>query len=449
VPFAKGKTPGRWPFESFGPGNFCSSFGVRRANGPGVTLRPPRVVITGVGLTAPNGDDIAQYRANLLTGRSGVVAFETRFMGRVLAGVCNYDEAKHQSRKARRRGTRAGSIAVYCAKECIDASALEWTSVEPARVGVFIGTTEHGTVETENEVALIRGYGDDVKYWSHHHNPRTVSNNPAGEVTINLGIQGPHYCLGAACAAGNVGLIQGTQMLQLGIVDYAIAGGVSESIRSFGIFAGFQSEGALAHHQDPARASRPFDADRNGIVVSEGGALFMLERYEDAVRRNAPMLGEVLGYMINSDAHDFVLPLAERQVQCMRAAIKQAGLTPSDVDLVSTHATSTPLGDVQECLALREVFGPEGGPSFNNTKSFIGHTMGAAGALELAGNLPSFEDHLVHPTINVEKLDPDCALPGLVVGSPQPRERLDTILNNSFGMLGINSCVLIGRVGSP
>jgi 3-oxoacyl-[acyl-carrier-protein] synthase II len=403
----------------------------------------PRVVITGVGLTAPNGNDLPSYRKSLLEGRSGIVDFETRHMGKVIAGVATYDETKYQSKKARRRGTRAGSIAIYCAQEAVQSARLDFPSIDKSRVGVYVGTTEHGNVETENEIANLRAYGDDVKYWSHHHNPRTVANNPAGEVTINMGITGPHYCLGAACAAGNIGLIQGAQMLQLGEIDLALAGGVSEAIHTFGIFASFKAEGALASHADPAKACRPFDRGRNGIVVSEGGCLFALERLEDALSRGAPIFAEVKGWAINSDAEDFVLPKTERQAECMRIALQGAGMKPSDIDIVSAHATSTPQGDVQECKAIQTVFGGQPDVFINNTKSFIGHTMGAAGALELAGNLPAFEDRIVHPTINIDDLDPDCALNNLVINKPLPVKKVDAILNNSFGMLGINSVVIV------
>jgi 3-oxoacyl-[acyl-carrier-protein] synthase II len=406
-----------------------------------------RVVITGVGLTSPNGNDLESFRAHLLEGVSGIVPFETRHMGNVIAGVCTYDEQRYQSKKARRRGTRAGSIAIYCANEALARARLDLAHVDRSRIGVYVGTTEHGNVETENEIANLRSYGDEIRYWSHHHNPRTVANNPAGEVTINLGITGPHYCLGAACAAGNVGLIQGVQMLQLGVVDVALGGGVSESIHTFGIFASFKAEGALGHHEDPARASRPFDRARNGIVVSEGGCLFVLERLEDALARNAPIVAEVAGYAVNSDATDFVLPEPTRQAECMRLALASANLEAEDITIVSSHATSTPQGDVQECRAIHDVFGGQPDVFINNTKSFIGHTMGAAGALELAGNLPSFEDRLVHPTINIDDLDPDCALNNLVIGKPQEVKRVDAILNNSFGMLGINSCVIVARAG--
>ena len=313
-------------------------------------------------------------------------------------------------------------------------------------MGVYIGVTEHGNVETENEIYEITQFNYDTKVWSHHHNPRTVSNNPAGEVTLNLGITGPHYTIGAACAAGNAGLIQGAQMLLLGECDLAICGGVSESIRTFGIFAGFASQGALAAHEEPARASRPFDRARNGIVVSEGGCLYTVERYSDAVRRGAKIYGELVGYAMTSDATDFVLPNPDQQARCMNLALKRAGLNADEIDVVSTHATGTGAGDVQECIALRRVFGGSNNTRINNTKSFIGHAMGAAGSLELAGNLPAFDDGVVHPTINVDDLDPDCAMEGLVLNEPQQRGEVETILSNSFGMLGINSAVVVRRV---
>jgi 3-oxoacyl-[acyl-carrier-protein] synthase II len=404
-----------------------------------------RVVITGVGLAAPNGDNLSQFRGSLLAGKSGVEWFTTRYMPQVPAGVCHFDQYMYQSKKAARRGTRAGSISIYCANEAIKDAGVDIANARRDRMGVFIGITEHGNVETENEIYNLAQYNNDIRFWTHHHNPRTVANNPAGEVTLNLNITGPHLCLGAACAAGNLGVIYGTQMLRLGEVDLAIAGGVSESIHTFGIFASFKAQGALASHEDPTKASRPFDRDRNGIVVAEGGCLYTLERLDDALRRGAKIYGEVAGYAYNSDATDFVLPNPQRQAECMRLAIQRAGMAPGDIDIVSSHGTGTNQGDQYECMAIREVFSGCKTTSVNNTKSFIGHAMGAAGALELAGNLPSFEDGLIHPTINMDNLDPECQIENLVTGAPKKAGKADVILNNSFGMLGVNSALIIKR----
>ena len=404
-----------------------------------------RVVITGVGLTAPNGNSLSEYRENLLNGIAGISRTEIRYMGEVLAGICDFDPLRHQKRKEVRVGTRAGSVSIYCAHEALKSSGADFESMDKDRIGIYVGITEHGNVETENEVHNISQFDFDTKFWTHHHNPRTVANNPAGEASLNLKVTGPAYTIGAACAAGNLGLVHAVQMLQLGEVDFAIAGGVSESIHTFGIFAGFKSQGALAEHEDPNKASRPFDAARNGIVVSEGGALFTLERLDDALARGAKIYGEIVGYHVNSDATDYVLANPERQTQCMRAALKKAKMAPRDIHIVNTHATATPMGDIQECQAIAQVFEDCPDTYVNNTKGFIGHAMGAAGALELAGNLPSFEDRMVHPSINVDELDPKCSIPNLVLNQPIQAKRVDAILNNSFGMLGINSALIVRR----
>jgi 3-oxoacyl-[acyl-carrier-protein] synthase II len=408
-------------------------------------MNRPRIVITGVGLTSPNGNSISEFRDNLLRGVANIQEIDMRYMGKVPAGVCDFEATKYQSRKELRVGTRAGSIAIYCASEAIADSQINFPNYDKDRIGVYIGTTEHGNVETENEIFNISKFNYDTRYWTHHHNPRTVANNPAGEVTINLGITGPHYTIGAACAAGNAGLIQAVQMLQLNEVDFALAGGVSESIQTFGIFAGFKSQGALAKHDDPNQASRPFDVSRNGIVVSEGGCIFTLERLDDALDRGATIIAEIIGYCMNSDASDYVLPNPQRQAECMRKAVKSSGLALSDIDLISTHATSTPQGDIQECKAIREVFQNCPTTYINNSKGFIGHAMGAAGALELAGNLPSFQDNTIHPTINIDTLDKECALNNLVINQPLEVDSMKIILNNSFGMLGINSALVLKK----
>ena len=405
-----------------------------------------RIVITGLGLTSPNGNSLTEFRDSLLNGRSGIQDYEIRYFGKTVAGICDFDVKRYQSRRDARRGTRAGSVGIYCAQEAVLNSGLDWKNVDPRRVGIYVGITEHGNVETESEIYEISKFEYDTSVWTHHHNPRTVANNPAGEIALNMSITGPHYTIGAACAAGNAGLIQGLQMLRLKECDVAIAGGVSESIHTFGIFAGFNSQGALASHEDPTKASRPFDVNRNGIVVAEGGCLYTLERLSDAKARSAKIIGEIVGYAMNTDATDFVLPNPSRQAECINMALERAWLNADDIDIVSTHATGTGMGDVLECEAVRNVFGKCNNTFINNTKSFIGHTMGAAGAIELAGTLAAFDDQTVHPSINVDELDPECAIDGLVINEARELDKVDYVFNNSFGMLGINSAVVIKRV---
>ena len=409
------------------------------------TIMKPRIVMTGLGLTSPIGNDLDSLRTALLEGRPGVSKMTPRYMTEWPAGICDFPVTKHQNRKEARRGTRAGQISIYCGREALDNAGIDLEKIDRSRVGVFVGTTEHGNVETENEVANIKEYGYDVKYWSHHHNPRSISNNPAGELCLNAGITGPHCCVGAACAAGNYGLIYGAQQLILGEVDLAVAGGVSEAIHTFGIFASFNSQNALAPlGDDYTRASRPFSIDRNGIVIAEGGCLYTLERLEDAQKRGANIIAELLGWAVNTDATDFVLPCPERQAQCMALALERAGMKPEDIDVISAHATSTPEGDPKEVEAIRSVFGDDCPAYVNAAKGYYGHAMGAAGALELAGNLPSFTDGFIHPSINITQLDPSCALPRLVVNKAEKADRpVKTILNNSFGMLGINAVTIV------
>lgn len=407
-----------------------------------------RIVITGVGLTAPNASNLADFRRKILAGRSEITTIDLRYMGAAPAGICTFEETRYRKKKENKRGTRAGCIGVYCANEALVDAGIDFSQYDKSRTGVYIGLTEHGTVETENEVYNISKYDYNVNYWTHHHNPRTVLNNPAGEITMNLGITGPHYSVGAACAAGNAALIQGTQMLRLDEVDMALCGGISECVGSFGIFASFRAQGALAEHPDPTRASRPFDMARNGIVISEGGCVFTLERLDKALARGAGIYGEITGYAMNSDARDFVLPYGVRQAECMELALQRAGRRPEEITIINTHATGTRQGDIEECKAIRQVFDGCANTWINNTKSNIGHAMGAAGVLELAGNLPSFVDNLVHPTINLDELDPECDLPGIVVDKPKQLDKVDTILNNSFGMVGINSVVIVERISA-
>jgi 3-oxoacyl-[acyl-carrier-protein] synthase II len=404
-----------------------------------------RIVITGIGLTAPNANNLTDFRKALIECRSGVKHHEVRYMGKQVAGLCDFDEFKYQSKKLRRRGTRAGSISIYCANEAIGDAKLEWANVDKSMVGVYLGITEHGNVETEEEIYQMHQNNLDWKLWSPHHNPRTVANSPAGEVTLNLNITGPHYTLGSACAGGNVGIIQGVQQLILGEVDLALAGGISESSQTFGIFAAFAAQGALAHHEDATKASRPLDKNRNGIAISEGGCIYILERLSDAKKRGAKIYAEIVGHAINSDATDFVNPNSERQIQCMHKAIKRAGLKVCDIDIVNMHATGTGTGDVNESAAVRKAFEESSKTFVNFTKGHIGHCMGAAGSLELAGNIPSFEDGIVHPGMNCSDPDPECEIKNLVINEPKLVGNISTILNNSFGMLGINSALIVKK----
>ncbi|HVS19565.1 MAG TPA: beta-ketoacyl-[acyl-carrier-protein] synthase family protein, partial [Planctomycetota bacterium] len=275
--------------------------------------------------------------------------------------------------------------------------------------------------------------------------PRLMVNACAGNVSIKFDLKGANTATATACATGGHSIGSAFYLIQRGSADVMFAGG-SEAAISHLCIGSFAAMKALSTRNDaPEKASRPFDRDRNGIVASEGGALYVLERRDDALARGARIVAELVGWHVNSDGTDFVLPDSAGQEACMRGALRHAELAPEAIDVINTHATSTPSGDEIECRAVRAVFGDSPDVRVNNTKSFIGHAMGAAGALELAGNLPSFTDGLVHPTINVENLDPECELSGLVLDTPARPARIDHVLNMSFGMLGINSAVVVAR----
>ena len=329
-------------------------------------------------------------------------------------------------------------------------AGLDWDERRPrSRVGVYVGVTEHGNVETENEIYEITQFNYDTKVWSHHHNPRTVANNPAGEITLNMGITGPHYTIGAACAAGNAGLIQGAQMLLLDECDLALAGGVSESIHTFGIFAGFASQGALAAHDDPAKASRPFDRDRNGIVVSEGGCLYTLERLQ---RRDAPRREDLrrAGRLRDEQRRHRLRAAQSRAAGASAWSWRSSGpgSTPSDIDIVSTHATATAQRRRRRsATALRAGVRRLATRRGSTTPRASSATRWAPpGRWSWPATCRRSTTASCHATINVDELDPECDLPGLVLNEPQEIGGVEYILNNSFGMLGINSAVIIKRV---
>ncbi len=368
-------------------------------------------------------------------------------MGRLLAGVCHFDPLKHQKKKEVRVGTRAGSISIWCAREALADSGVAFEAFPKDRVGIYIGCTEHGNVETENEIFAISKFNYDTKYWSHYHNPRTVANNPAGEASLNLGITGPAYTIGAACAAGNLGLIHAAQMLRLGEVDLAVCGGVSESIHTFGIFAGFKSQGALATNDVPAKASRPFDMARNGIVVSEGGCLYTLERLDDALARGARIYGEIAGYGVNSDASDYVLPNpgppGRVRPQGDRPRRPQAGRHPHRQHPRHRHAARRHPGVRGDPRGLRRGLPRHPHQQHEELHRPLHGRRGRPGAGRQPAVLRRPRRSTRRSTSTTSTRPARCR-----ASSSTPRvkaARVDTILNNSFGMLGINSTLIVKR----
>lgn len=413
-----------------------------------------RIVITGVGLAAPNAVNLAEFRKNLLAGVSGITMENIKHIGPVPTGFVKADVAKYLTKQQLQDYTRVAQLGIYCAEECFaDAGVNVKNNFDSSRLGIYVGTTEHGTVQVMQamEELLINGADDDYPdgfdpdYWSAEINPNTVANHPAGMISVHFQLHGPAYTVGAACAGGNLGIKEAYDQLVLGYVDAAIGGGLSETPRAFGAALSFKLSNALGMHEDATKASRPFDVKRNGVIVSEGGAFFYMERLDDAKKRGAKIYAEVLGCAVNSDGSGSqVNPDKKSQKDCMLEALRLTGLKPSDVDIICSHATSTPTGDPVEVAAINEIFSGEKGVFVNGSKSHIGHTMGASGALEAAGNLGSFTDDLIHPTINVDDLDPLCKT-NLVMNKAIDKKNIKIILNNNFGMLGINSTLVLKK----
>ncbi len=249
-----------------------------------------RIVITGIGLTAPGANNLRDFRTNLLACRSGVQAYDVRYIGPTVAGVCHYDELRYQKKKEVRRGTRAGSIGIYFANEALLDSGLDWPNIDKANVGIYVGVTEHGNVETENELYQLKSFDYDTKFWSHHHDPRTVANNPAGEISLNLGITGPHYTIGRSLAAGNAGLIQGRANVAAGRMRRGAGWRRFRKHSHIRYFRQFQSARRLASHDDPTKASRPFDVERTRHCCGRRGLHVHFGRMSDARDRGAKNL---------------------------------------------------------------------------------------------------------------------------------------------------------------
>ena len=401
---------------------------------------PERIVITAVGLTSPLGNDLTALRHHSLEGQSGLVTVKLPHIGTVVAGKCHFDPLLYQTGKSLRHSTRAGSIAIYCACQALEKAHVKHPHKK--NIGTYIGITEHGIVNTEQQLATLQKFQYDLSVFDPYQNPKIISNNPSGSVALHLQLKGPAYTLGGACASGLLGIIEGARALQLNECDIALCGGVGESIQSFISFASFLAQGALSRHTPPQEASRPFDAHRTGLVVSEGGCLLTLERESHARERQAPILGVLKSYHVSNGGTHLVMPDSQSQVDCMESTIQKAGLVPADIDFINTHATGTQAGDLIEASSIHRVFGvahPQ--VPVNNLKGLMGHTMGASGALELVANLPSFQDGYIHPCTPLHTIDP--ALPPLhFLKTPQESHSMH-FLKNAFGMLGICTCVIV------
>ena len=409
-----------------------------------------RVVITGIGVVSPVGNDLASFWESLKAGRSGIgqiSAFDTeKFDCKIAGEVRGYDPTPYyKTPKDVRRTDRYTQLAVGAAKMSLDDSGLDLASIDLDRAGVMIGSGVGGLATMETQVAQMQTKGPDRT--SPFMIPMMISNMASGFISMEHGLRGPNMAIVTACATANHCMGEAWRIIKFGDADIILAGGSEACIVPVGI-AGFAAMRALSLRNDePERASRPFDKERNGFVMGEGAGVIILEEYEHAKKRGAKIYCELAGYGLTADAYHMSAPMPEGEgaARCMHMAMKHAKVNPQDVDYINAHGTSTPIGDACETKAVKRAFGESAHKvAVSSTKSMTGHLLGAAGAVEMAACVMAMRDGVLPPTINLENPDPECDLD--YVPNKAREKKVKVAISNSFGFGGHNSSVLIKAI---
>ena len=406
-----------------------------------------RVVVTGIGAVTPIGHTFPEFWANALQGKSGVgriEAFDTTEYGVHIAGeIKGFVAEEVFDKKIARRMDRFIQFAHAATLESLRDSALDLDTVDRDRVGIFIGSGIGGLKFIENQIEVILTQGP--KKVSPFLVPMTTIDMASGQISIHLGIRGPNFAVSSACATGTNAIGLAYDYIRTGQADVMFSGGTEAAVVRLCI-AGFSAARARStRNDDPATASRPFDADRDGFVVGEGGAVLLLEEYEHARERGARMYAEVLGFSATGDGYHLTAPHPEGHGAqlAMRNAIAQAGLAPRDIRYINAHGTSTGLGDIAEIRAIKAVFGEDAAKlRITATKSLIGHLLGGSGAVGAAVAVKTIESGQIHPTINLFNKDPEC---DLNIVTEKTEADVPYALCNAFGFGGHNTCLLFGR----
>jgi 3-oxoacyl-[acyl-carrier-protein] synthase II len=411
----------------------------------------PRVVVTGMGVVTPLGNDVTSTWDAMIAGRSGVgpiTQFDpSRLTTRIAAEVKNFDPSLVLDRKDQRRNDRYVQLALVAARQAMDQAGLparlEGDLAE--RTGVIVGTGIGGIRTLADQILLMGEKGPDRM--SPFLIPMAIANLAAGVIAIVFGPQGPNFGIVSACATGGHAIGEAWETIRRGDADIMLAGG-TEATGHESLVGGFAAMRALSTRNDePERASRPFDAGRDGFIIGEGAGVVALESLDHARARGAEPLAEIVGYGATADASHITLPApgGYGAVRAIRRALEKAGLSVDDVVMVNAHATSTPEGDPRELEAIKTLFGERAGEvSVTANKSMLGHTLGAAGAIEAIATIMSCRTGIVPPTINLEV--PDAAAAGLDLTPNVARRReIDVAVSNSFGFGGQNSALVIRR----
>ncbi len=408
-----------------------------------------RVVITGLGAVTPIGNDVPSYWEGLSSGRNGVAPITlfdaSRHACRFAAEVKGFDPRGLIEPKEAKRWDRFCQFGVVAAKQAVAAAGLTIEGGNAHRVGVAIGSGVGGLLTMETQAHVLADRGPDRV--SPFCVPMMIPNMATGLAAIALGARGPSTAVATACAAGSNAIGDAFRLIQLGLADAMVAGGAESAITPLGV-AGFASAKALSfRNDDPATASRPFDAERNGFVIGEGAGVLVLESLDHARARGAAILAEIVGYGMTCDAYHYTLPSpgGVGAAQAIRLALADGRIPPEQVDYVNAHGTSTPANDANETAAIKSALGPHAyAIPVSSTKSMTGHLLGGSGGIEAVAAVLAMEHGLVPPTINYHNPDPACDLD---VVPNQARERtLDVVLSNSFGFGGHNVCLAFRRL---
>jgi beta-ketoacyl-acyl-carrier-protein synthase II len=406
-----------------------------------------RIAVTGLGAITPLGLDVASTWRAAVAGESGIDfirSFDASgFPVRIAAEVKQFDPSTVAPPKEARRLDRNVLLALGAAKEAVADSALD--GFDPARVGVVLGSAIGGFLGIMEQGEVLRERGPDRV--SPHFLPSVLVDSASGQLAISLGLRGPNYAVVSACATGSHAVGEAAELIRRGDADAVLAGGTEACMHPL-ILAGFCAmRGLAAEEQHPPRASRPFDATRAGFVIGEGACVLVLEELEAARARGAPVYAEVIGYGASNDAYHMAAPDPEfvGVSEMMRAALQRADLQPEDVDYINAHGTSTPLGDLAETKAIKDVFGDHAYElAVSSTKSVMGHTFGAAGAIEAMMCVLAIRDGIIPPTTNYEVPDPECDLD--YVPNEARKGDVKVALSNAMGLGGHNGCVIVSRV---
>ena len=407
-------------------------------------------MVTGMGIISPLGLDVATTWDGIVNGRSGVdfiTAFDPEgFDTHFAAEVKGFDPEDYLDRKEARRMDRFAQFAAVAAQQACSQAGLKKGSVDPYRVGVIIGSGIGGigTLSQQHEILLSRG----PKRVSPFLIPMMLGDMASAQVSMVTGSMGANYCAVSSCSSGADALGQAWAMIRRGQEDIVLAGGSEAPVVPVAV-AGFNALRALSRfNEDPAKASRPFDMNRDGFVMGEGAAVLVLESEESASRRGVAALGELRGYAATSDAYHLVEPMesGESAARAMSKALEEAGIDPSEVDYVNAHGTSTPLNDRHETKAIKSALGEDAyRVPLSSTKSMTGHLLGSGGALEACFCILAMEHSIIPPTINLNEPDPDCDLD--YTPNHARSQELNVTLSNSFGFGGHNSVLVFAKPG--